>query len=77
MKYKFLKLQLCAIKIFKMEPQVITSQSFNVTGGLNLGTVSMVHLIDMKSAVKAAFYILLIWFGFRIALEIIKYLMSN
>lgn len=60
-----------------MEPQVITSQSFNVTGGLNLGTVSMVHLIDMKSAVKAAFYILLIWFGFRIALEIIKYLISN
>jgi hypothetical protein len=60
-----------------MEPQVITSQNFNVTGGLNLGTVSMVHLIDMKSAVKAAFYILLIWFGFRIALEIIKYLMSN
>jgi hypothetical protein len=60
-----------------MEPQIITSQSFNVTGGLNLGTVSMVHLIDMKSAVKAAFYILLIWFGFRIALEIIKYLMSN
>ena len=60
-----------------MEPQVITTQTYNVSGGLNLGTVSMVHLIDMKSAVRAAFFILLIWFGFRIALEIIKYLMSK
>jgi hypothetical protein len=60
-----------------MEPQVITSQTYNVSGGLNLGTVSMVHLIDIKSAVRAAFFILLIWFGFKIALEIIKYLMSK
>jgi hypothetical protein len=59
-----------------MEQQVITTQSYNVSGGLNLGTVSMVHLIDMRSAVRAAFFILLIWFGFKIALEIIKYLMS-
>jgi hypothetical protein len=59
-----------------MEQQVITTQSYNVSGGLNLGTVSMVHLIDMKSAVRAAFFILLIWFGFKIALEIIKYLMA-
>ena len=59
-----------------MEQQVITTQSYNVSGGLNLGTVSMVHLIDIKSAVRAAFFILLIWFGFKIALEIIKYLMS-
>ncbi len=60
-----------------MEQQVITTQSYNVSGGLNLGTVSMVHLIDIKSAVRAAFFILLIWFGFKIALEIIKYLISK
>jgi hypothetical protein len=60
-----------------MEQQVITTQSYNVSGGLNLGTVSMVHLIDMRSAVRAAFFILLIWFGFKIALEIIKYLISK
>ena len=60
-----------------MEPQVITTQSYNVTGGLNLGTVSMVHLIDIKSTVRAALLILLIWFGFRLVLEFIKYLMSK
>lgn len=55
----------------------IYTQEFNMTGGLNLGTVKMEHVLDINSAVKAAFYILLIWFGFRIALEIIKYLMSK
>ena len=60
-----------------MEPQIITTQQYNVTGGLNLGTVSMIHFIETKSAVRAAFLILLIWFGFRLALEFIKYVMSK
>lgn len=60
-----------------MEPIPITTQQYNVTGGLNLGTVSMVHLIDVKSTVRAALLILLIWFGFKLVLEIIKYLMAR
>lgn len=60
-----------------MEPIPITTQSYNVTGGLNLGTVNITHYLDQKTAIRAAFIILLIWFGFRIALEIIKYLMSK
>jgi hypothetical protein len=53
------------------------TQNVNMSGGLQLGTVSFLHIVDQKSAVRAAFFILLIWFGFKIALEIIKYLISK
>lgn len=53
------------------------NSNFNLSGGLNLGSVNIVHVVDTRSAIKAAAIILLIWFGFSVGLEIIKYLISK
>jgi hypothetical protein len=59
------------------QPTQDTNRSWNLSGGLNLGSFTIVHAIEQRSAVKTAFFVLLIWFGFALSLEFVKYLMSK
>ena len=46
----------------------------NPTGSLlNLGSVNFLHVADVNSWFKLGLYILLVWFGLKIVLEIIKF----
>lgn len=64
-------------KFNNMEPTYTQNQNIGLSGGLQLGTVSFLHIIDQPTAIRAGFIILLIWFGFRLALEFVKYLMAR
>lgn len=45
--------------------------------GLTLPPVTVIHKADTANIVKTALYILLIWAGLKITIEIVKYLLSK
>lgn len=60
-----------------MGEETTKNSILNLSGGLNLGSVNLVHVIDYKSTVRAAAMILLIWLAAATGLEIIKYFISR
>jgi hypothetical protein len=47
------------------------------TGGLlNLGSVNFIHVAEVGSWFRLGLYILLVWFGLKVILELMKFSLS-
>jgi hypothetical protein len=53
------------------------NQNVALTGGLNLGNVTIKHEADFKSWFKLFALLILVWFGAKVFLEFMKYFLSK
>jgi hypothetical protein len=62
-----------------MNDQNNSGYKFDLSGGLglNLGTVNINHIADTRSITKTALYILLIWAGLTVGIELFKFLLTR